>query len=251
VTSSRVARALCVLAAGYVGVLGATRRHHQHWGATEAEIARALPGDDLIPAPQLDCTHAITIHAPAERVWPWLTQMGYAGRAGFYSYDALERRFGARDAHRLRQDVDVRAAGQTLPFAPGRPMTVVSVDPPRALVFWQVTSAGSVIDPNLPWGTDHLAWSWAFVVEDIDEGMTRLLTRMRVTYRPAVKWAAPLICCWSRRTSSWAAVSCRSSRSSRRRLNVAWPTGRLSSCSTTPRSSPDRSWPRASVRPMS
>lgn len=76
-------------------------RWYRHWGATDEEIARPLPGDDLIADSRLDSTQAITIHAPPERIWPWLAQAGYGGRAGFYSYDVLERRFGARNTDRL------------------------------------------------------------------------------------------------------------------------------------------------------
>ena len=34
-----------------------------------------------------------------------------------------------------------------------------------------------------------MAWSWAFVLEPVDAATTRLLVRMRVAYRPALKWA--------------------------------------------------------------
>ena len=43
-----------------------------------------LPGDDLVLSPLLEATHAVTIDAPAQQVWPWLVQLGQ-GRAGFYS----------------------------------------------------------------------------------------------------------------------------------------------------------------------
>jgi hypothetical protein len=76
-----------------------------------------------------------------------------------------------------------------MPFAPGMPMTVAVADPPYALVLWQVTSAGKAIDPAGPWGDDHVAWSWAFVLEPVDAATTRLLIRMRVSYQPAAKWA--------------------------------------------------------------
>src|SRR5437660_8162880 len=49
----------------------------KRWGATEDEVHRSLPGDDLVPHPMLETTHAITIHAPAAAIWPWLVQMGY------------------------------------------------------------------------------------------------------------------------------------------------------------------------------
>jgi hypothetical protein len=133
--------------------------------------------------------HAITIHAPAERIWPWLAQAGYGGRAGFYSYDVLERLFGARNTDRLNPDLPVLATGDTVPFSPGMPMTVAVADPPHALVLWQVTSASKAIDPAGPWPEEHVAWSWAFVLEPVDESTTRLLTRMRITYQPTAKWA--------------------------------------------------------------
>jgi hypothetical protein len=186
---STTAAAAIVLAGGSLAVLAATRRWHQHWGATDEEIARPLPGDDLIADSRLDSTHAITIRAPADRVWPWLAQAGYGGRAGFYSYDALERRFGARETDRLNPDLAALTTGDTVPFYPGMPMTVAVADPPHALVLWLVTSANKAIDPAGPWPEEHVAWSWAFVLQPVDAGTTRLLTRMRITYQPTAKWA--------------------------------------------------------------
>src|SRR5512132_1158081 len=182
-----VGQAVLALAGGYLGLLVVTRRQ-QHWGATDQEAVRPLPGDDLIPAAKLGWTHGITIGAPAERIWPWLAQMGYEGRAGMYSYDFFERRIGAGNVDRLNPDLSPLVAGEQMPFAPGMPMTVAVADPPRALVLWLVTSANKAIDPTGPWGDDHVAWSWAFVLEPADAGTTRLLTRMRVSYRPASKW---------------------------------------------------------------
>ncbi len=48
-----------------------------------------MPGDELIAKPDLTGTRAITVRAPAPRVWPWIAQLGQ-GRGGFYSYDFLE-----------------------------------------------------------------------------------------------------------------------------------------------------------------
>jgi hypothetical protein len=185
---STTGAAAIVLAGGSLAVLAATRRWHQHWGATDEEVARPLPGDDLIADSKLDSTHAITVRAPAERIWPWLAQMGYEDRAGSYSYDLFQRSIG-RNLYRIDPDLPPLAAGGTMPFYPGAPMTVAVADPPRALVLWQVTAAGKAIDPAGTWGNEYVAWSWAFVLEPVDATTTRLLIRMRVSYQPAAKWA--------------------------------------------------------------
>jgi hypothetical protein len=46
-------------------------------GSTAARRVRALAGDDLVESPSLVTNHANTIEAPAARVWPWLTQVGW------------------------------------------------------------------------------------------------------------------------------------------------------------------------------
>ena len=180
--------AALTLAGGSLAVLVGTRRWHQHWGATDEEIARPLPGDDLIADSNLDSTHAITIHAPAEQIWPWLAQMGYEGRAGTYSYDLFERST-SRNLDRIDPDLPPLAVGDTMPFYPGAPMTVAVANPPRALVLWQVTVGGKAIDPAGPWGDNYVAWSWTFVLEPVDATTTRLLVRMRVSYQPTAKRA--------------------------------------------------------------
>ncbi|MBX2997019.1 MAG: hypothetical protein KF893_00805 [Caldilineaceae bacterium] len=67
------------------------------WGATDAEISMALPGDEITPQIAYQSTRAITINAPVAQVWPWLVQLGQ-DRAGFYSEDWLENLFLA-DIH--------------------------------------------------------------------------------------------------------------------------------------------------------
>lgn len=65
----------------------------RRWGATDEEVALTLPGDEHVAEPAEQLTRAVTVHAPRDRVWPWLVQIG-AGRGGFYSYDRLENLFG-------------------------------------------------------------------------------------------------------------------------------------------------------------
>ena len=78
----RVALGLVVL----VGANGLTYRvvdrgWADRWGATDQEVAAAMPGDQLVRQPIVQSTRAVTIHAPAADLWPWLVQLG-AGRAG-------------------------------------------------------------------------------------------------------------------------------------------------------------------------
>jgi len=85
-----------------VAILGVTffflPRYTQTWGATAEEIARSLPGDDLMSEPGLIWTHGITIHARPEVVWPWIAQIG-DDRGGFYSYTFIEKLIGGRDLY--------------------------------------------------------------------------------------------------------------------------------------------------------
>jgi len=81
---------LAGLSAVYFGL---ARPWFRRWGATEVDVQMSLPGDEIVPAARSRETRAITIAAPAEQVWPWLTQIGQ-DRGGFYSYRRLENLFG-------------------------------------------------------------------------------------------------------------------------------------------------------------
>ena len=66
------------------------------------EKRRPLAVDAMIPDPIFTSTHAITIDAPPEAVWPWIAQMG-AGRAGWYSWDVIDNGGTAKcEAHDAR-----------------------------------------------------------------------------------------------------------------------------------------------------
>ncbi len=62
----------------------------RRWGATPEEVRGPMAGDDIVPHAKGQTTHAITIHACAEDVWPWLVQLGYH-RAGWYTYRWVDR----------------------------------------------------------------------------------------------------------------------------------------------------------------
>jgi hypothetical protein len=45
------------------------RPWHLRWGASDAEVAAPMPGDELVPKPSFNATRAITIDAPSTAVW--------------------------------------------------------------------------------------------------------------------------------------------------------------------------------------
>src|SRR6266702_5018106 len=101
---------LAVLGAVAIGVyLRFIRPWQLRWGATDEEVARAMPGDDVVKQPTFNATRAVTIQARPEEIWPWLVQIGVT-RAGWYSYDWLDN-LGKPSAQRLLPQFQQVAVG--------------------------------------------------------------------------------------------------------------------------------------------
>ncbi len=174
-----------VLFAGYA----LTRPRLRHWGTTAEEIRKPLPGDALVPHPKLTTTRAVTISAPAEQVWPWLLQIGQ-DRGGFYSYDWLENLFGLdiHNADRIVpewQELEVDDVVRLAP-PPDPGLVVALVEPERALV---LRSPHDNLGPAVELLADRahpVEFSWAFVLEPLDEATTRLLVRERSCWAPGL-----------------------------------------------------------------
>jgi len=161
------------------------------WGATDEEVHRPLPGDDLVPGSIHGATNAITIGAPASEVWPWLVQMG-CQRAGWYSYDRLDNG-GVPSADRIVPDLQHLKVDDFVPSTPSGRLgfTVAAIEPPRTLVFRAtllITSRGPVMGtPDDVSQRNRYAYvdsTWAFVLDELDAGTTRLIVRTRAAYRP-------------------------------------------------------------------
>jgi hypothetical protein len=156
------------------------RPWHLTRGATEDEVQRSLPGDELVPDPKFVWNQAITIHAPASDVWPWLVQIGNQ-RAGWYSWDAIHRLLGVagsvqyedRSADRIipeLQNLQIGDEIRMMPESMGAPgYKVVAIEPDRALV--------THID-------DENGASWVWVLDPIDARSIRLIVRFRQTWPP-------------------------------------------------------------------
>jgi hypothetical protein len=154
----------------------AFRRLQLRWGATPEELGGRLPGDDFITNAGLEATRSITIHAPAEKVRPWLAQMGQR-RGGLYSYDFLENLAGLdiHSADRIHPEWQDIKVGDPVHLAPADSsnLEVGLLEPGRTLVLR--------IPPSpAPGPFDFI---WAFVLQPKPDGTTRLVVRERYAYR--------------------------------------------------------------------
>ncbi len=153
------------LAVGLVLIVGGVyywvvKPWHLRWGATNEELDRNMPGDDLIPDAGT-ATRAIDIAASAEAIWPWLVQIGY-GKAGWYSYDWIDNDF-QRSADRILPEYQTLEPGDMILMMPDMGFVVNSVDEPRSIV--SVLQDGST--------------SWCLALYPTDESTTRLVSRWR------------------------------------------------------------------------
>ena len=161
-----IAAAGAALAAGLeVATYPRWRQWCLSWGATDEEVARTLPGDDLLAGPDIVSTRAVWIDAPAGDIWPWLVQMG-PGRAGAYTYDWIENLFGLgmHSADRILPQFQDLKVGDAQRLGKRGPVLRVSVlEPEQALVL----------------RSDDGNWIWAFIL--VPEGTgTRLISRNRI-----------------------------------------------------------------------
>lgn len=159
------------------------------WGASRDEVARAYPGDDIVPVADSSSTMATTLPAPPEQVWSWLVQMG-GDRGGWYSWDWLDH-FGRPSADRIAPEWQTLAEGQHLNTAPdGRSwFTVAVLEPNRTLVLRSDLElpAGRSFDPGTTGFPPRARMDgiWAFHLRPADDGTrTRLVVRTRGTGRP-------------------------------------------------------------------
>ena len=132
------------------------------WGATADEVARPMVGDGLVTNPTFNATRAVTVNAPAERIWPWIVQIGYK-KAGFYSWDILDND-GIPSAERIILEYQNLKIGDLVPLNEETDAKVVDMEPNRRLLL-VFQSDGTV--------------TWAWALYKIDADRTRLVTRLR------------------------------------------------------------------------
>jgi hypothetical protein len=146
------------------------RPYQLQLGATDTEITRSMPGDELNRNPSFLATRAITIDGTPEEIWPWLIQMGY-GRAGFYGYDILENMGspgGLRSAERIVPELQAFEVGDEVPISAVVSMSFGALEAHRYLIWvgYEDENPG--------------AFTWALY--PIVGNQTRLVSRIRWSY---------------------------------------------------------------------
>lgn len=161
-----------VAAFGAYEILFRSWKHH--WRATREEIRRPMPLDESVRKPQYVTNRAVTIQAPPEAIWPWLSQMGELPRGGFYSYEWIERLLGmeVKNADHILPELQNLRPGAVLDHA--GTMVVKAVEPGRFVVLG-------------PQGEPGIEVTWALALYPIDEKSTRLVSRVRAWMAPSAK----------------------------------------------------------------
>src|SRR5215470_2303432 len=131
------------------------------WWATDEEVGRAMPGDDVVKQPAFNATRAVTIQARPEEIWPWLVQIG-GKRAGWYSYDWLDN-LGIPSAQRIIPELQHVAVGDLIPLSPDgkQGQWVKDFEANQWMLWWD--------------NKGDATWSWGLY--SFDESQTRLITR--------------------------------------------------------------------------
>ena len=158
------------------------------WGATDEEVAGPYPGVELVPEGKRAATMAVTIDVPPDQVWPWLIQMG-GDRGGWYSWDRLDNggRPSATEVHPEWLDL---ALGDYVKYwrrnGPVDAWEVAALEPNRFLGLrglWDLRR-GRVLDPTQPRPSAYMEGLWAFLLEQLPGGRTRLVISGYQAMRP-------------------------------------------------------------------
>lgn len=183
-----------------VAYLMQMRAQYRTWGLVAGGNERGVDGDELVPQADIVETRGIDIDVAPDQVWPWLAQLGY-GRGGWYSYPLFDRGWspngGAQgeSADEILPEFQDLAEGDLVPTQEQGGLEARVVVPGEALVLYsddtmtreqvQQIMAQRMGDDEaaaeLPIDMPPYTVSWAFQLEEIPGGRTRLIERLRVS----------------------------------------------------------------------
>ncbi|MFN3406051.1 MAG: hypothetical protein ACK40G_18295 [Cytophagaceae bacterium] len=153
----------------YIFVL---RPYQLHWGATAEEVKMALPGDNIVKSPDFKATRGITIDASPQNIWRWIIQIG-SKRAGWYSIDWIDNA-GIKSTDKIISQFQKIEIGQFIPFTPDQKNGMWVKDfKENNFILWTDNDGKAT-------------WLWQLI--PIDNGKTRLLTRLNTKYKWSGIW---------------------------------------------------------------
>jgi hypothetical protein len=125
-------------------------------GSSNEDESLSLPGDALLQDAAFQTTHAVTLDAPAQRVWAWLLERGRGESAGSNAASIVDPN-----------------VGEPMPGLPdgSSGFGVLRAEPARLLILGDVPQRPEHVPP---WPT-----TWAFVLSPIGDDATRLIVRVR------------------------------------------------------------------------
>lgn len=174
---------IAILILGFLLVPPLTRGFTDRWGATKAEVAATLPGDEHVADPKQNSTKAITIHAPADTVYSLLVQMGYQ-RGGWYGWDWFYNMTGSSDfvggkhAETMVPELQKFGVGDQMAINKMVTFDALVADRPTALVLATAHAAdASPVPITSPKSVGGMTWAW--IVQPIDANSCRLILRTR------------------------------------------------------------------------
>jgi len=157
------------------------RPENNRWGASEEEMNSELPGDGLVTDNVNENTRAITIRKSPKEIWPWIIQIG-KGRAGFYSYDFIEKLFGIdiSSVETVMEEYQNLKEGDWIAISDDGPgFEVYALRENEYLVLKSKQAdhldiTGQIEEKFWEWKT-----TWSFVLRPVDDDLTRLIVRTR------------------------------------------------------------------------
>ena len=139
------------------------------WGATEEEVLRGMPGDEVVSNPTFSATRAVEIDADPEQIWPWIVQIGYR-KAGFYSHDWLDND-RIPSAEEIIPEFQNLSVGDTIPLSRTVSARVEILERNEFMLL--------IVDGDSAGGE---TWTWAWGLYSKGPMTTRLVTRLRVDF---------------------------------------------------------------------
>jgi hypothetical protein len=155
------------------------------YGSTTDERRRQLPGDELVEAPQVITNHAKTINAPTASVWPWLVQMGW-GRGQWYTARWVDKLLFPRNGPSANVIVpelqNLKVGDKVLDGPPEANCSFIveGLEEDRYLLL----HSREHLPPGWAQRGAGIDFTWAFVLDDLGDGRTRLLFRCRSRLSP-------------------------------------------------------------------